>query len=309
MHHKYGVVNLFEEINLKISLTFMTESCLIIKRCKAYWAQNNFGEFTHDVDAVAKIAGKNKKKLTELVRSNCIADIDSEFLNCKQCGKPSMFTTREQLEFVIKQQRDIYYNYDEWIENVGISGIPRCYDKLLDVCSECSNAELGQKETFNIEPEQRKITTKRALKSGINLKFQSPKELSQYTALEAWLLLCLNQTFKTRNIPERVYRKSETPFFGSENNDFQVLTQLYSHSLIEPSEPLKEGASEADYLNSAWRFVLPIDNDHTNFINTLVKKQAGLTPLDVEQLSEFIIEGRVRAMMVHISAFFKVVVA
>ena len=76
-----------------------------------------------------------------------------------------------------------------------------------------------------------------------------------------------------------------------------MLTQLYTHSLIEPSEPLKESASEADYLNATWRFVLPSDNDHTNFINTLVKKQVGLTPCDVEQLSEFIIEGRVRAMM------------
>lgn len=302
MHHIYGVTVLDEEINLKISLTFMAVNRHIIKQCKDYWAQDNLGEFTHDVDVAAKIAGKNKKKLTELVRNSCIAVIDSEFLNCKQCGKPSIFTTREQLEFVSKQQRAIYYNYDEWTEKAGISGLPRSYDKLLDVCSECDatfdhNKELAQQEIFNVEPKHQKVITKTAPEICINLKIESPKELSQYTALEAWLLLCLNQTFKTRNIPERVYRKSQTPFFGSERNDFQVLTQLYSHSLIEPSEPLTERASKSDYLNATWSFVLPSDNDHSNFINTLVKKQVGLTPSDIETLSEFIIEGRVRAMM------------
>lgn len=282
---------------MKIFLTCTTENHNIVKLCKAYWAQINSEEFTNSVGVVAKIAGKSKKYLTELIRDNSIAVIDSEPLNCKQCGKHSVFTTREQFKFVIKQQRAIYYNYDEWIEKVGINGLPRNYDKLLDVCSDCQDNKLAQKENSNVEPEQHKVLTKTSHKSCINLTFQSPKELSQYTSLEAWLLLCLNQTYKTTSIPERVYRKSKIPFFGSESNDLQILTQLYSHCLIEPSEPLKEKASEVDYLNTAWQFVLPSNNDHANFINILIQKQAGLTPSDVEKLSEFIIEGRVRAMM------------
>ncbi|MDC2890377.1 hypothetical protein [Psychrosphaera algicola] len=121
--------------------------------------------------------------------------------------------------------------------------------------------------------------------------------MSNYSALEAWLLLCLNQTFKSIKFPNRVYRKSQTPFFGSEDYDLEVLTQLYSQSLIVPSVPLKDSASKADYLNTSWHFVLPEKADYSTFINTLTKKQFGLTKNDVELLSEFIIEGRVRAIM------------
>ena len=300
---------------LKIDILMNIDDSYIRRICEDYWKINTNGLFAMEIDFLAKSKNRSKKSLADFVQENCTAIVDCDSLNCKRCGKNSEFTSREQLEFVQNQNRDIYYNYAERAKEFGVKGIPNNGCIILDVCSSCNTIIEAQKVALQSCRKRKKrslsILVKRSNRKATKYKrvirhfaatvqkpnIQPQKPLSDYTVLEAWLLLCLNKTFKTINLPNRVYGISQTPFFGSEDYDLKVLTQLYSQSLIVPSVTLKESATKADYLNASWSFVLPEKDNYSKFINTLTQKQFGLTKNDVELLSEFIIEGRVRAMM------------
>ncbi|MDC2890376.1 hypothetical protein [Psychrosphaera algicola] len=165
---------------LKIDIVIETTNPYIRRICEDYWRFETNGQFAMEVDYLAKSKSRSKKSLTDLVREYCTALIDCDSLNCKRCKTHSVFTTRDQLEFIRNQNRDVYYNYTDGAEKrFGINGIPSNGWDLLDVCNSC-NKEIKRHKDVLQSCRKRK---RRALNIPVKNSIKKPQNTSELSSI------------------------------------------------------------------------------------------------------------------------------